>query len=70
VLVLGGIYRAKGVEASLLLRIGSRVLLPCHGARLAGRARLPRSLIMRMRGASGFGRARGMEELMKKEENN
>jgi hypothetical protein len=36
VLVLGGIYRAKGAGASLLLRMGSRALLPCHGVRLAG----------------------------------
>jgi len=35
---------------------------------VAGRAPLPRSLIMRVHGASGFGRARGTKELMKKEE--
>jgi len=33
---------------------------------VAGRAWLPHSLIMMVRGASGFGRARGMKELMKK----
>jgi len=40
VLALGGIYRAKGnrgiLIAALLLRMGSRALLPCHGARRGG----------------------------------
>ena len=37
---------------------------------MAGRARLPRFLIMRVRGGSGFGRACGVQGLMKKEEEN
>jgi len=36
VMALGGIYRAKGARASLLLRMGSRALLPCHGIGWAG----------------------------------
>ena len=37
---------------------------------VAGRVRLPRFLIMRVRGGSGFGRACGVQGLMKKEEEN
>ena len=59
--VESSIYRANGSGgvpvAVLLLRMGSRAFLPCPRRRVswpvgvAGRARLPRFLIMRRRGA-------------------
>jgi hypothetical protein len=77
---VGGIYRAKesgGVPiATLWQRLGSRALLPYHSAelvgqwaKLAGRGSLG-FFIMRVHGGSGFGRACGVQGLMKKEEKN
>jgi hypothetical protein len=65
VLALGGIYRAKGAGLCCHATASGWLANGRGWQGAAGRARLPRSLIMRVRGASGLAEHAGREMGMK-----